>query len=158
RYDALSMQVVSTQPTGGAILPPPLTALDIQLNEAIDPTSLSASDLTLSIGTVIGATLLNDHTIRFTLSGLNQETPLNYSIAAGALADLFGNPSQPYSGSLQLDVSSTQLPTPLVPTSPLGSLVYAPVANGLINFTGDSDTFTISLEPNQQLSLLVAGD
>jgi subtilisin family serine protease len=158
RYDAQFMQVILTQPAGGSIVPPPLTALDVQLSEAVDPASVGVDDLVLSHGTVASALMLDDHTIRYTLAGLNTETRLDWSLPAGALADLFGNPGQAYSATLQLDVATAAYPTPLSPTLPLGSLVYAPPINGLINFAGDTDSFTLSLEAGQTLAIIAHGD
>jgi hypothetical protein len=59
-----------------------------------------------------------------------------------------------------LDAGTQPLPTPLVPVAPPGSLIYQPPplpATGTIAFAGDTDDFTIALDPGQTLAVLVDG-
>jgi subtilisin family serine protease/methionine-rich copper-binding protein CopC len=51
------------------------------------------------------------------------------------------------------DVATSAYPGPLVALAPLGSLVYDPAVSGVIGAAGDADTFTISLDAGQSLSV-----
>src|SRR5262249_19754216 len=46
-------------------------------------------------------------------------------------------------------------PTPLVAKSPLGSLVYDPTASGIIAPAGDTDSFTLNVDPGQTITVIV---
>lgn len=160
RYDVLTLQVTSTSPsspTGAFSLPGPFT-YDVNFNEVIDPTSVQTSDLTLS--GIAGATVSNvtvlpgNTTARFTLSGITAEGALNTTIAAGAMTDQYGNPGAAFSGSYSVDIGTIAIPTPLTAVNPLGSLVYNSTATGYIG-VGDSDTFTLSVNPSQTITVLV---
>jgi subtilisin family serine protease len=155
RYDAVQMQVTSTNPPDGSAVQLALTSLDVNLNEVVDPNSVSESDLTLSQGSATGFSLQNGGTtIRFTLSGITSEGTLNASIAAGALTDGFGNPNQAFAGSYSLDIGTIPFPTPLVSVAPLGSLIYDPPYAGLLH-AGDTDSFTINVDAGQTITVVV---
>ena len=55
------------------------------------------------------------------------------------------------------DAAAQALPVPLVPINPLGSLIYQTPYNatGTIAFGGDTDDFTIALDANQTVTILV---
>ena len=55
------------------------------------------------------------------------------------------------------DAGSQALPVSLVPVNPLGSLIYQTPAptTGTIVFVGDTDDFTINVDPGQTLTVLV---
>src|SRR5262249_55091011 len=137
-------------------LPGPLT-YDVNFNEAFDPASLQAGDLVLSGvagATVTGVTALNDNTTaRFTI-GTTAEGALTAGIAAGALTDVFGNPGLAFSGTYQVDVGTVPYPTPAA-EAPSGSLVYDSAVAGVINFTGDTDTFAFTVDAGQTITVLV---
>jgi len=150
RYDALPMQVVSSSIAAGQV--------DLQLNEAIDPSSLSPDDLQVDQGTVTAAQIIDPQHLRFTILGLDPEVTLHISLAAGALTDQFANPSLAYSSTLELDnTTPIALPTPLPRLFPIGGLVRGASAAGLINDPADTDTFSISLLAGQRLALAVIG-
>lgn len=132
RYDLVRMEVVSTYPAG-PLAGVPMTIFKVNLNEAVDPLSVSESDLTLSQGTVLGYSLENsDTTIRFTLGGITSEGTLDASIAAGALTDDFGNPNLPFASTYTLVTSMgvyTSTPGEGDIVSPL------PPTDFVINFT-----------------------
>ena len=160
RYDTLTLQVVSTVPPfpGGVFtLPAPFT-YDVNFNEPIDPSSVQSSDLTLSGiagSSVTGATVLpGNTTARFTLS-VPIEGTLTASIAAGAVTDAFGNPGAAFTANYGVDIGTVPYPAPLAAKVPLGSMVYDPTASGTINFAGDTDNFTLNIDPNQTISLIV---
>jgi Ca2+-binding RTX toxin-like protein len=94
-------------------------------------------------------------TARFTLSGIASQGTLNASLAAGAVTDTFGNPNAAFSASYQVDVGTVGYPIPLLANVPLGSLIYDPIASGLINSPGDIDTFSLSVDPGQTITVLV---
>ena len=102
-YDQTAMTVVATTPGENATLNSAPTSLTFVFNEAVDASSVSASDLLLSSGTVTGATLVNPTTVRYTLSLPTFEGTLTYTLARGALTDAFGNPSAAYTGHFAVD-------------------------------------------------------
>ncbi|HEV8606295.1 MAG TPA: S8 family serine peptidase [Tepidisphaeraceae bacterium] len=154
RYDTTPMQVLSS-----SIQRDQTEAhIDLQLNEPLAPSSLNLTDLQIDHGTITAAELLDPQQVRFTISGLDPEATLNISLPAGAFTDQFANPSLPHSATLQLDATGpTSLPTPLPSLSPLGGLLRGASASGLINDPADTDTFTLSLNAGQRLSLAVLG-
>ncbi len=154
RYDALVLRVATSTPADGATVAPPLTEIDLNMNEAVAVASLQVSDLRLSRGTVVGASLLDPQTVRFLVSGLT-EANLTLSMAAGALTDIYGNPSGSWTGSIVLDVGTAGFPVPLPALPPLGSRVHAGTWAGMVNAPGDVDVFTIDLAPGQNASVKV---
>ncbi len=46
-------------------------------------------------------------------------------------------------------------PAPLTPVAPLGSLVYDQTTSGIINPAGDTDAFTLNVDPGQTITVLV---
>lgn len=159
RYDVAPLQVVSAEPADGSVIPLPLTTLRIHASEEIDPASVNPIDLTLSQGSVIAAVRTAADTVEYTISGTSQEGTLTVSMSAGALTDIYGNPSTAYSGSLILDWVTTAFPTPLTARAPLGSLVYEGSITGHVTSTLDTDSFTIDLDAGQTLTALaVPGD
>jgi Big-like domain-containing protein len=159
RYDFLPMQVTSTNPANGSPVQLALTTLDVNLNEAVDPASVSEGDLTLSQGSVTDAEVLaGGTTIRFTLSGITSEGTLNANIATGAFEDAFGNPSQAFAGSYSLDIGTIPFPTPLASVAPLGSLIYDPPFAGVLHDAIDTDSFTIKVDAGQTITVVVQPD
>jgi hypothetical protein len=160
RYDAVLLQVTFTNPPAGGVftLPGPFT-YDVNFNEPVDPTSVQATDLVLSgIGGAVasGVTVLpGNTTARFTIGGITTEGTLTASIAAGAVTDAFGNPGAAFSASYTTDIGTVPYPVPLVAKNPLGSLIYDPSISGLIGPAGDTDTFTLAVDPGQTISVLV---
>ena len=156
RYDALVMQVTSTNPAVGSIITPPLTQIDINLNEAVDPGTVSNSDLVISQGTVTGFSLLNSNqTIRYTLGGsITSDIAWTASIAAGALADPFGNPNLVFNGSYTIDFVSEAFPTPMTSRQPSGSMIYDGSLTRNIAFAGDVDSYTLTVDAGQTITVL----
>jgi hypothetical protein len=160
RYDAVLLQVVSTNPpsNGAILLPAPIT-FDVNFNEAVDPNSVQASDLVLNGlpgAFVSGVTVLSGNTTaEFTIAGVSSEGPLTVSIAAGAITDAFGNPGAAFSASYFTHFATAAMPTPLVAQAPLGSTIYETSATGYIGSKTDSDTFTLSVNPDQTIAVVV---
>ncbi|HEY2800554.1 MAG TPA: dockerin type I domain-containing protein [Chthoniobacterales bacterium] len=105
RYDALLLQVTTTNPPVGGTFSPPAPGTyqyDVNWNEPVDSTSVQTSDLMVggtAAATVTGVTVINSNmTTRFTLN-IPFGGSLTANIAAGAIADQFGNPGAAFSGS-----------------------------------------------------------
>lgn len=156
RYDNLALAVTSTSPTASTVITMPFTTLDLNFNEPILASSVQPADFAVNLGNVVGASLLDADTIRLTLGGLTGEGTLAVSLAAGAITDNFGNGNVAFSGGYILDFGTVAYPVPLVAKAPLGSLVYDRTVEGTIGFAGDADTFTISLDAGQRISVLLS--
>jgi hypothetical protein len=156
RYDATPLAVTSTvPPAGGAFaLPGPFT-YDVNFNEPVAPASVSLDDLTLGLGTVLAAVALDADTVRYTIGGITTDTTFTIGIAAGKLTDAFGNPNVPFGASYSADITTVPFPVPLLPVSPLGSLVYTGNTAANLGTAGDRDSFTISVDPGQLLTIIV---
>jgi hypothetical protein len=159
RYDVLPMQVTSTVPADGSVAAIPLNKITVNLNEPYAPASVGTDDLTLSMGSVTGFSLVDADTIDYLVSGISQEGTLDFSVGAGVLTDVHGNPNLSYSASVTLDFGTVSFPTP-TSIAPSGSLIYETAMSGNILPAGDSDSFTISVDPGQTLTVIVdpAGD
>jgi hypothetical protein len=150
-YDVSLLQVNSTvPPVGGTFSPPAPGAYDynVNWNEAVDPTSVQTSDLTLSGisgATVTAVSVINGNmTTRFTLN-IPSGGSLTASIAAGAITDQFGNPSNAFSGNYTV---SGCPPDQYVITPGTGGIV--PGDTDIGNHCDECDTF-IALPFNFQL-------
>ena len=166
RYTAQQLAVVSTNPgVGGTFTIPPATqTYDVNFNRPFDPSTVHPTSLVLSGvpgAFVSGVTYLNGNTTaRFTLGGLTTDEPgtLTASIAAGAIADAVGNPNVGFSGSYVVDIPTQAFPTPLTAKDPAGSLIYDPSASDTINYAGDTETYTLAVDPGQTISVLVTAN
>lgn len=161
RYDVLTLQVVATTPPfpSGVFTLPGSFTYDVTFNEPIAPASLQTSDLLLSgIGGafVSGVTLLaGNTTARFTIAGILTEGALTANILGGAVTDGFGNSGLSFNATYQVDYGTFPFPTPLNSTTPLGSLIYSRTLSGLVNTVGDVDNFTLDVDSNQTISVIV---
>ena len=164
-YDKTQLAVAGFTPDVGSVVSPDQGFLDVQFNEAVDPTSVSADDLQLSAkdGTVTGATVQPDGvTVRFTLAALPTGT-LYAQIKQGAVADKFGFTNTTAYSTLTVRAvsSTTALPTPLAPLAPLGSLAYqtpTPVAGAFGGSDQDLAVYTLTVEAGQNLNVIVTPD
>jgi hypothetical protein len=163
RFDTLLLQVVATAPPVGGVftLPGPFT-YDVTFNEPINPASVQPGDLLLSGiagGTVVAASVLpGNTTIRFTINA-TIEGALTASIPAGAITDAFGNSGAAFTGTYVVDLGTAPYPTPLLVKDPQGSLIYDPsvTGNSNIGFAGDTDSFTLAIDPDQTVTAIVTG-
>src|SRR5262249_51238557 len=160
RFNATLLQVISTSPPVGSVFTiSSSTTFDVTFNEPVDPTSVQAADLALSGiagATVSGVTVLpGNTTARFTITGLAAEGTLGGSIAAGAVNDVFGNPGSSFSANYPVDIGTVPYPVPLTSERPAGSLIYDPTASGAISFAGDTDAFTLAVDPGQTITVVV---
>jgi hypothetical protein len=104
-YAVTPLQVTSTVPAVGGTFSPPAPGTytyDVNFNQAVDPTSVQTSDLTLTgnVGaSVTNVTLINGNTIaRFTLT-IQFGGSMTASIAAGAVTAGGCNPNAAFSGN-----------------------------------------------------------
>jgi ELWxxDGT repeat protein len=154
RYDVAQLGVVAASPAAGSVVALPMTGLTLTFNEPYAPDTVGLDDLQLSQGAVAGFTLVDAHTIQYTLSGVQSEPSLHVSLAGGALTDLAGNPCAAYTGSYVLDVASSTLETPLKRLEPSGSLIGETSTANYITFAGDSDRFTLQVNAGESISVL----
>jgi Kelch motif len=109
RYGQEQLVVVDTDPpVGGTFTPPAPGTYDylVNLNMAVDPSSVQDTDLQLSGNagaTVTGHSLENgDTTIHFTLN-ISFGGSVIAHIAGGAITDTFGNPNADFSGNYTVE-------------------------------------------------------
>jgi hypothetical protein len=162
RYDAVQLRITSTAPPiiGGVFMLPGPFTLDANFNEAINPASVQTWDLVLggiAGAAVTGVTVLpGNTTARFTISGITTQGVLTANVMAGAISDAFGNPGTSFVSQYSVDLVTASFPTPLTAKNPLGSLIYDPSATGFITPAGDTDSFTLSVDTGQTITVKVA--
>jgi hypothetical protein len=157
RYDTVLLQVTSTVPSfsppGVFTLSGPLT-YDVNFNEPVDPGSVQATDLALTGiagSSVSGVSMLaGNTTARFTLS-VPTEGALTATIAAGNVADPFGNPNAAFSAVYTVDAGTAPFP-PLTAKVPLGSLIYDPSVPGSISSASDVDIYSLAVDTEQTIT------
>jgi hypothetical protein len=161
RFDTLLLQVVATAPAVGGVftLPSPFT-YDVTFNEPINPASVQLGDLQLSGIAGSAATAVSvlpgNTTVRFTIN-VPTEGALTASIPAGVITDAFGNPGAAFTGDYGVDIGTVAYPTPLLAKNPQGSLIYDPSIAGVIVPAGDTDSFTLAVDPAQTVTAIVTG-
>jgi autotransporter-associated beta strand protein len=159
RYDAVPLQVSSTSPINSSAVSLPFTAIDLNLNEPYAPGSIGIDDLQLTSGLVTGFSLLDADTVRYTLHGVIDAPVLTINVKYGAVSDQYGFPVQAYAGSFSIgEITAIPVSTPLLALPPLGSLVYESLDHGLINVSGDQDSFTVQLDAGDRVTILATPD
>jgi hypothetical protein len=133
---------------------------DVNFNRAFNPSTVTTASLSLSGVSgafVSGVTYKNGNTTaEFTLGGITSDSsPLTARIAAGAIQDTVGNPNAAFSGTYFIDTAVQAFPTPLTAVNPLGSLIYDPSVSDTVNFAGDTETYTLAIDPGQTITVLV---
>ncbi len=115
RYGQEQLAVTDTNPPVGGTFTPPAPGsytYDVNWNIAVDPNSVQTSDLQVSGNTgatVTAVTVTNGGTTtEFTLQ-IAFGGSLTAHIAAGAIADMFGNPNADFSGSYTVEGTPTCL-------------------------------------------------
>jgi hypothetical protein len=156
RYDPSPMTVTATDPANGQVVNMSGTTEDLIVTFSEPYGSISTSNLTVSLGTVTAATPVDATHVDYTISNINSEGTVSYSLSGETDAD--GNPAVPYSGSFIANILISPYPTPLSAKKPLGSLIYDPSVSAGIQFSGDTDSFTINLNAGQTLTVDVTTD
>jgi hypothetical protein len=141
-YTQEQLAVTDTDPpVGGTFTPPaPGTYMyDVNWNHAVDPSSVSTSDLQLSGNSGASVTAVNvinsDMTTEFTLN-IPFGGSLTAHIAAGAITDTDGNPNADFSGNYNVAGCP---PSQYTITDGTDSIV--PGDTDIGNHTDDGDTF-----------------
>jgi hypothetical protein len=161
RYDTLLLQVVATVPTvdGVFTLPSPFT-YDVIFNELIDPASVQLDDLQLSgiAGSAVTAAsvLPGNTTVRFTIN-IPSEGTITARIPARAISDAFGNVGAAFTGVYLVENGTTPFPMLRLTQNPQGSLIYNSSTAGNIGLAGDTDNFTLTIDPNQTVTVIITG-
>ena len=158
KFDALPLAPTASSPASGTTVALPMLQLDVTYNEALDPASIDPGDLILSLGEATSAVLISPNTVRFTLTGVNDETAstLSAQINAGAVKDIYGFNGAAFVASYPLSATGdAPIPT-LSPVAPSGSMIYRSTAiAGTINPATDTDGFTVNLNAGQQLTITI---
>lgn len=155
RYDSAPMNVLATSPEVASQADLPLTTFLISLSEAVDANTLSIRDLILSQGSVVGVELLDSTTIQYTIAGVAREGELQFFLPKFSMTDIYGNPFDGFSGTIDLDITSTDI-GPFEALAPLGGLVSVTGPyEGLINHAGDIDELTFSLSAGETVTAIV---
>lgn len=150
-WDSSPLTVVSSTPGSGETVTPALAHIDLILNGTCRADSMGPDDLVLSRGEVVSAEPVNATTIRYSVTGLVNEGLVYWSLRAGALRDMDGNPEMAASGHFSVDREVAPFP-PLEKLAPHGGLVYRTAASGWLQNLADVDQFTINLQADQLLS------
>ena len=122
----------TTPEVGSAIVNLPGT-FDFSFSEGIRGDLLDPSALTINGVTATAAELVEGSTVRFTVPLADLEGPYTYDLAAGAAADLQGQPNEPFTGSFLVDR--------VAPT------VVAHTANFNAPFSAITFTFSEAIDP-----------
>src|SRR5215467_10085966 len=114
-----------------------------------------------SLGTLMvkrAVVLPGNTTARFTIN-VPSEGAFTASIPAGVITDAFGNAGAAFTGTYVADIGTVPYPTPMLARKPQGSLIYDPsvVGNSNIGFAGDTDSFTLAIDPDQTITAIVTG-
>ena len=155
-YDTMQLTVTSVAPSTGSSVVLPATII-VHCNEAINPASVSPSNLTVSQGTVSSAALVKGDptSVQYTISGQAADgTLLTVTLANGVLQDTFGTPGLGTTATFQVNVPISAFPT-LTQLGGAGTLTYSGSTNGSIQFAGDTVSYTLPLDAGQNLSVLV---
>jgi hypothetical protein len=157
-YVTTQLQVTATSPAVGSILAAPVTDIVVRFNESFNPYTVNSSDFQVSQGSVVSATVLTPSAIDLTLSGVTHDGLLTLTLPGSAILDNYGVGNRAFSGTYFVDITSAPYPTPLAGKAPAGSLIYDPSVSGGISFAGDTDTYTLPLAANQNVSLALTVD
>ena len=155
RWDAVLLQVATTTPADGSVVPLGFATIDLHWNESIDAASIDAADLLLSRGQVTGASWISSFVSRYTLSGVDQEGPLALWVMPGAVNDSFGNGCTAWNGSLLVDRTIAANEGNFEPLPPIGGMVYRRQTTGFVHNSSDVDAFQVPLNAGQNYSALV---
>jgi methionine-rich copper-binding protein CopC len=158
-YDAVRLAVTSATPAPGSSVVVPLTSVELNWNEPIDPSSVLVNDLVTTRGTVTGVSVVDQDTVRWTVSGLTEESVAGvvFSVAPNAVRDAAGFGSDGFSMALSLDSAPRPLTNLFVPIGIPGGQVWrlSSPLNGVISTGGDVDEFPVSLDALSRLTVSV---
>lgn len=136
------LSVVSTTPVDGDLLAGQVPIVTVNFSTAINLSSLSASDFTItrpngSTAQASGFTVIDGDTLAFSLAGaLTDEGTYTFALASGALSSVQGATLQAYSATFVLDNTAPSV----IAVSPTGD------SNGPLDFV--TFTFNEALDPS----------
>ena len=175
--DVTGPRVVTSSLHEGNMAPAGSLTYTATFDEDMDTTVLDQSDFSL-VGGWSGSyaagsfSWIDTHTLQLRFSNLVDDMyTLTLASGSGRFQDLVGNaldgeahtpfslPSGDHSPGgnfivhFAADISVGAFPTPLIAQAPMGSLIYEGSTNGAIGTDSDTDSFTISLDAGQTLTL-----
>jgi hypothetical protein len=154
-YAPTQLQVVSSTPNATTEAVLPFMTMTVNFSGPVNPSSVSATNLSLSQGSVTNAVLMPGNTsVTYTISGVTTEEFVTASIAAGALTDQYGAACAAFAVTFATHSVSNPLPT-ATSIAPLGSWLYQTTGTGVVGTTTDTELFTVSLNAGENLSIVV---
>ncbi len=155
RYDVHRMQVASTDPAEGSLVPLPMTRITLTLDEDVVASSVSLEDLITSQGMVVDYEVLDARTVRYDLDFVFREEAFTVTLPAGAYKDVYGNPSVEFVGTYALDYAGIILPDSglFKQLAPAGAQMYEYDADGTVAEAGNVDEFGLELDAGQAITL-----
>ena len=167
-YDLLPLEVTGVAPWDGFSMELPLTAIELTFSEPIAAASLSPQDLKILLVPqclgrakgieVLSVAVTDPSTAVFSIAPILQEGTLTFTLPAGAVTDVYGNPSRAYSGIFEADIIEVPFEAPLHELKLPGSLILqSGKVSANIFGASDIDRFTLSLPSGSVLTVLVKG-
>jgi hypothetical protein len=144
------LEVSQTSPADGAT-DTGFPAYRVTFSESILLSSVAAEDLQVDGQPADSVMVIDDRTIEFDLTSANHgDGTYHVSMTADAVTSVSGSQLLPFAATFQADV----LP-PLQPVQPLGSLIYDPPGTGHFSATADVDTFNLTLDAGQTVTVVL---
>jgi|CXWL01.1.fsa_nt_gi hypothetical protein len=158
--DTFPPALLSSNVTNGAIKDRTFRTIQLQFSEALDPATVTAQNFELRnpLGTAVAPTAIQllggGSVVQLTYDpldlGVNQ-----FVIASANVTDLVGNALGSQNVVIPFEIFSNVV-LPLFPLPPLGSGMYWQAVNGQINAPLASESFTISLDGGQLVTIGVS--
>jgi len=177
--DTIPPNITASSVVEGQVLTGGSLTYTATFDEAMNTATLTTAAFSL-VGTIsgyqtpVGYSWLDPEHLQLQFSNLPDDAyTLTLVSALGYFQDVAGNildgePHSPFSlpsgdgvagGNFYVDFSMSipvsAFPVPLTPLNPRGSLVYQGSASALINFGGDTNTYNLSIDPGQTISVAV---
>ncbi len=177
--DTIPPNITASSVVEGQVLTGGSLTYTATFDEAMNTATLTTAAFSL-VGTIsgyhtpVGCSWLDPEHLQLQYTSLPDDAyTLTLVSALGDFQDVAGNildgePHSPFSlpsgngaigGNFYVDFSMnipvSAFPVPLTPLSPRGSLVYQGSASALINYGGDTNTYTLSIDPGQTISVAV---
>jgi len=144
-----ALEVASTSLDGVSALSAFPETVVVEFSSAVLLTSVSGDDLTINGQPANGFDPIDSHTVAFDVTSLaGGNTNYNVSMAEGAVTDLRGNGSEALAHSFSVAA-------PWERKSPEGAMIYAATMGSFLTPTGDTDSFTFDLDPNQVITVVL---
>jgi subtilisin family serine protease/subtilisin-like proprotein convertase family protein len=102
-FDTTPTAVVSSQPAQGSTVSARPAAIVLEFNEPIDPATVGVEDLEIDEGIVTTATAESATRVRYDVTGLVEDGPVEYELQPAAVLDVYGNPARAHLGGFTVD-------------------------------------------------------